>query len=282
MSSPSCVAVAMPDGSTSPVLLFPGATRPLVMMWPGLGMGAHYYRPIAEALSERGFPVAVGELRGQGRSTAVARRNQQWGYHHLASQDYPRSIRGAKKALGLASDHPTVLLTHSMGGQIGALFLARPEARELNVIGMMGVGSGSPYFRTFSNPERSRLRYGGYLMQGVSKILGHWPDGALDVTNYGRQSDVHLSEWARFGRSNTLTKLRDADQDYMASMRSIGVPVLLTRFSNDSYCTVESCEALARLVPAQVEELPGTLGHNRWAREPQDVTDRLDAFVAAL
>lgn len=79
-----------------------------------------------------------------------------------------------------------------------------------------------------------------------------------------------------------MTKLRDADQDYMASMRSIGVPVLLTWFSNDSYCTVESCEALARLVPARVEELPGTLGHNRWAREPQDVTDRLDAFVAAL
>lgn len=282
MSNVASVAVSMPGGSTSPVLLFPGGDRPLVMVWPGLGMGARYYRPIAEALAERGFPVAVGELRGQGASSAVATRTQWWGYHDLASQDYPRSIREAKTALDLTPDHPTVLLTHSMGGQIGSLFLARPEAGELNVVGMMGVGSGSPYFRTFPNPERNRLHLGGYLMQGVSKVLGYWPDGKLDVTNYGRQSGVHLGEWARFGRHNRLTRLHGADVDYMESMRSVDVPVLLTRYSNDTYCTVESCEALAELVPAQVEEFPGTLGHNAWARQPEDVSARLDAFVAAL
>jgi predicted alpha/beta hydrolase len=278
----SSVDVVMPGGSTSPVLLFPGGDRPLVMLWPGLGMGARYYRPIAEALAASGFPVAVGELRGQGASTAVAGKDQQWGYHDLASQDYPRSIRGAKRALGLAEDHPTVLLTHSMGGQIGALFLARPEAGELNVRGMMGVGSGSPYFRTFPNPERNRLRVGGYVMQGVSRVLGYWPDGKLDVTNYGRQSDVHLGEWARFGRSNALSGLRGADMDYMAAMADVGCPVLLTRFSNDTYCTVESCRALAELVPAEVEEFPGTLGHNSWARQPDVVVDRFEAFVASV
>ncbi|MCJ7857646.1 alpha/beta fold hydrolase [Corynebacterium kalidii] len=278
----SSVDVAMPGGSTSPVLLFPGGDRPLVMLWPGLGMGARYYRPIAEALAASGFPVAVGELRGQGASTAVAGKDQQWGYHDLASQDYPRSIRGARRALGLPEDHPTVLLTHSMGGQVGALFLARPEARELNVRGMMGVGSGSPYFRTFPNPERSRLHLGGYVMQGVSRVLGYWPDGRLDVTNYGRQSDVHLGEWARFGRSNRLSDLRGADMDYMAAMQDVRCPVLLTRFSDDTYCTVDSCRALAELVPAEVEEFPGTLGHNSWARHPDVVVDRFEAFVASL
>lgn len=274
--------VAMPDGSTSPVRLFPGADRPLVMVWPGLGMGARYYRPIAEDLAARGFPVAVGELRGQGDSTAHASRTASWGYHDMASGDYPRTIRAAKEALGLPVEHPTVLLTHSMGGQIGSLFLARPEARELNVTGMFGVGSGSPYYRTFDNPERSRLHFGGYLMEGVSRLLGYWPDGRLDVTNYGRQSGVHIGEWARFGRSNHLRDLRGADLDYMAAMRTVDVPVLLTRYSDDTYCTLASCEALAELLPAQVEEFPGTLGHNRWAREPQDVAERLERFVAAL
>lgn len=276
------VAVTMPDGSTSPVLLFPGGTRPLVMVWPGFGMGARYYRPVAEALAAAGHPVAVGELRGQGASTAVATRRDRWGYHDLAAEDYPRSIRAAKQALGLPEDHPTVLLTHSMGGQIGVLFLSRPEAAELNVTGMTGVGSGSPYFRTFPNPERSRLHVGGYLMQGVSRALGYWPDGRLDITNYGRQSDVHLGEWARFGRHNTLRNLRGADRDYMAAMQDVQVPVLLTRFSNDTYCTVASCDALACLIPAEVEELAGTLGHNRWAREPDALVGRFLAFVAGL
>lgn len=279
--SASSVLVTMPDGSTSPVLLFPG-DGPLVSIWPGLGMGARYYRPIAEALAERGFAVAIGELRGQGDSTAHADRKHRWGYHDLASKDYPRTIRSAKTALGLPSDHPTVLLTHSMGGQIGALFLARPDAAELNVTGMMGVGSGSPYFRSFPDPERSRLRVGGYLMGGVSAVLGFWPDGPLDVTNYGRQSDLHLREWARFGRENTLAGLAGQDMDYAAAMQDVRTPVLLTRYSNDTYSTLDSCEALSRLVPAEIEEFTGTLGHNRWAREPDGVVNRLAGFVDSL
>lgn len=279
-SGASVYRVTMPDGSTSPVRLYPG-DGPLVVVWPGFGMGARYYRPIAEALVDQGFSVAVGELRGQGDNTAVATRRDRWGYHDLASQDYPRTIAGAKTALGLEADHPTYLLTHSMGGQIGSLFLARPETAELNVRGMMGVGSGSPWYRTFPNPERSRLFLGGYVMGGVSKVLGYWPDGRLDITNYGRQSGIHLGEWARFGRHNTLADLAGQDIDYQAAMACVDVPVLLTRFSNDTYCTVESCDALASLIPAEVEEFDGTLGHNRWARDPQVVSERFRAFADA-
>ena len=279
-SSGSVYNVTMPDASTSPVRLYPG-DGPLVVVWPGFGMGARYYRPMAEALVDQGFSVAVGELRGQGDNTAVATRKDKWGYHDLASQDYPRTIHGAKTALDLPTDHPTYMLTHSMGGQIGSLFLARPESAELNLRGMMGVGSGSPYYRTFPNPERSRLKVGGYLMGGVSKVLGYWPEGRLDVANYGRQSGVHLGEWAKFGRHNTLSDLAGQDINYQAAMADVDVPVLLTRFSNDTYCTVESCDALADLIPAEVEEFDGTLGHNRWAREPQVVAERFTAFAEA-
>ena len=64
-------------------------------------------------------------------------------------------------------------------------------------------------------------------------------------------------------------------------MACVDVPVLLTRFSNDTYCTVESCDALASLIPAEVEEFDGTLGHNRWARDPQVVSERFRAFADA-
>ena len=38
--------------------------------------------------------------------------DNQWGYHNLASEDYPRAIEAAKKELGLPRDYPTVMLTH--------------------------------------------------------------------------------------------------------------------------------------------------------------------------
>jgi predicted alpha/beta hydrolase len=288
-TAPQSCLVVMPDGSASRVLMYPPTpgipARPLVVIWPGFGMGAHYYRPIAAELASRGFPVAVGELRGQGSSTALASFSDRWGYHDLATQDYPRTVRSAKSWFDLPSDYPTVFLTHSMGGQIGALVLARPEAEDLGLRGMMGVGTGTPFHRAFPNPERRRLRLGAVMMPAVSRLLGHWPSGPLDITNYGRQSDVQLREWARFGRRNALDRLRGRDIDYMAALQKLRLPVLLTRFSNDDDCPRASAEALARLMPKaypHVEEFPETLGHNRWAREPGIVAGRFERFIGEI
>lgn len=92
------------------------SAKPLVIIWPGFGMGARYFDPMGRELATRGFLVASGELRGQGTSTAQATRAHTWGYHHLASQDYPLTIKSVKEDLGLAVDHPTVFLCHSLSG----------------------------------------------------------------------------------------------------------------------------------------------------------------------
>lgn len=295
--SPELVPVRMADASTSSVRVFQGAslggdatsgtpvTAPLVVIWPGFGMGARYYDPIAWELVDRGYPVATGELRGQGTSTARASRFKRWGYHDLASGDYPRTIAAAKEAHGLAADHPVVLLCHSMGGQIASLFVARPEAAELNVVGVMGVGAGSPYWAGFNSPERWRLRYGTYLVRVTVALLGYQPAGVLDFAGYGCQAGPHLREWFRYAHTNRLMRLRGADMDYEAARRKVEVPVLLTRFVNDGDCPLGSAANLAADLPAaspQVEELPEKLGHNRWAREPVVAADRLEQFMREI
>lgn len=106
-------------------------------------MGARYFRPTAQELADRGYPVVIGELRGQGRSSAKASRTARWWYHDTASQDYPGTICAAKEELGLPLDHPTVLLAHSMGGQVASLFLARPEAKaSIRLLAGWACGSG--------------------------------------------------------------------------------------------------------------------------------------------
>lgn len=310
---PTLVPVAMADGSTSQMRIFlPGTprvgeevvndatasssaenpvqdlvnagwdrTRPLIVIWPGFGMGARYYDPIAWELADRGYAVISGELRGQGTSTAVATRKHKWGYHHLASGDYPRTIRAAKEALGVNKNHPTLMLCHSMGGQIGALFLARPEAKELGIHGMMGVGSGTPYYRGFKGKQYARLRFGTYQIMLNILLFGYQPAGFLDLAGYGRQSGVQLREWFRYGHTNRLHKLADQDMDYEEAKKAVRIPVLLTRCTNDEDCPLASAEHLGAELPADmvtIEELDVQLGHNRWAREPQVVSDRLETF----
>lgn len=274
------VTVGMPDDSESTVLLYPSAGfKPLVLIWPGFGMGARYYRPIAQWLADHGFPTAIGELRGQGTSTAVATRSHSWTYHTVATEDYPLTIAAAKKALSLADDHPVILLAHSMGGQIGTFFLADRSARECNVVGMMGVGAGSPYWKNFEGKYKRNLLFGAPFMAAVSQLLGYWPAGKLDIARYGRQARGHVGEWFRLSRTNSVDHIRG--NDYPDALARVTVPVLYTRFNNDGDCPRASSEALALHIPAanpEVEDLSGDLGHNRWAREPEIAGRRLERF----
>jgi|GEM_PF-4706451 len=71
-------------------------------------MGARYYDPCARELASRGFYVAISELHGQGTNTAIATRDHNFGYHHMASSDFPRSIEAAKKVLGSTAITPPI------------------------------------------------------------------------------------------------------------------------------------------------------------------------------
>ena len=278
----------MPDGSSSPVQIWraaePQAT--LVMIWPGFGMGGYYYRPIAAALHQRGFHVAVGELRGQGRSSARASRRDQWGYHDLASVDYPRQIAAAKRELGLPADHPMHFLAHSMGGQISCLFAARPEAETYNLRSIFGVGSGSPWRPAFNPAMGRRLGLGAVLLGGVGgHLLGFWPGKVLgwDPAGHGRQSGTHMREWRRFHRHNSLADLTGQDIDYVAEMRKVTLPVTFARSAGDEDCPQASIDALAGFIPnaeVAMRAVPGELGHNRWAREPEAVAELFTAHSA--
>ncbi len=118
--------VTLPDGSVTPYVLYPSvdadASRGIVIIWPGFGMGARYFRPIAEELSQRGFSVLAAELRGQGEQTAVAKEGYGWGYPDLVNEDYRTAVDVSRETFG--DDLPVYFLCHSLGGQVATLYAA--------------------------------------------------------------------------------------------------------------------------------------------------------------
>lgn len=266
----------LPDGSTTPVAVYRPEGEPVgaVTLWPGFGVGGRYYRPLAQQLAARGFLVAVGELRGQGGSTAVARRGRRWGYADQSRVEYARLDALVR---GLAPGVPVHVLGHSMGGQIACVAMAlgaiRPD-------GCMFVGTGTPWFRNFAPRQRRRLLIGAPVMRVVSRVLGYWPGGRLDVAGYGRQPWKHLREWSTMALTG---RFEPEGRDLSAEFARVDVPVLFIRCLGDDDCPMASARDLARrLGNARVEELPVELGHNRWAREPEAVADRFVRFVAEI
>ena len=271
------------DGSVTPMQIHRPAGKPkaIVVFFPGFGMGARYYWPMAQELRDRGFGVLVSELHGQGGQTAKATRRHQWGYHELAAVDYPAAVAAARTEFEEPGERlPVYLMCHSMGGQIGALYLSRPEA---DVDGMITIGSGTPHYIRFAGREYIRLCWGGPVMWTVATALGYWPAGPWDLARYGRQSGRHVREWAMFARNGRLHPTK-ADIDYEREMPKVTTPVLMLTCDGDRDCTPDSAMDLASRLPraARFEFVDRRLGHNRWAREPEAVADRFESWLGEL
>lgn len=289
----SSVDVTFADGTTSPMLIFPahgqlsvsepnGPSRRGIVIWPGFGVGARYYRPIAQALANKGFDVAIGELHGQGKSSAVASRSHQFGYAYAAEEVYAKQIAAARRAWNAADDQEVTLLCHSMGGQIASLYMTTDDADVNRVTSMVAVGAGAPYFRHFRGKNKWRLRLGGGAMGRVSQMLGYWPGHPrFDLAGYGRQSGRHIVEWSHYMRKGIL-KPTHTDVDYDQRRYYCTKRILFTRFATDEDCPPLSALSLQASLPnAETEflNLPEPLGHNRWAREPEPMVTICERWI---
>lgn len=148
------------DGATFELELYPNPDRPsapVLVCMPAMGTPAAYYAPLAEALSAAGLQVALGELRGQGTSSVRAADGARYGYHEMVTLDYPALFRAVEAALPLA---PRYLLGHSLGGQLGTLYLGtEPEMAK----GAILVATPSCDYRGWSFPKSLGVLGGVHL-----------------------------------------------------------------------------------------------------------------------
>jgi predicted alpha/beta hydrolase len=108
------IPIQMADGTVVPVRLFEGrAAAPVVVIFPGLGVPGGYYDLFAQALVERGYNAAIGELRGQGDSRPRPGPDSAYGYLELASVDYPAVFEVVRERFVESTPY---LIVHIIGG----------------------------------------------------------------------------------------------------------------------------------------------------------------------
>lgn len=277
------VATQMPDGSVLPVRLLaarethsrrssPDVTAPVIVIMPGLGVGGRYYTIVAGAIAKRGFDVAVGELRGQGDSEPKPHGKSTFGYHDIAAVDIPAIIQ---TALARFPGRTPFLLGHSMGGQLSVLYAARNP----HLGGIILVGSGTPYYKGRSGVMSPGIIAGSTAMSLTAKVAGYWP-GDL-VGGFGRQSKILIADWARLARTGRFVPT-GADIDYEKHIEKVTAPVLSITLTEDEFSPPAAVEHLAgKLIGAEVTRwtLPSPPGHNAWIRDPEQVADKIAAWI---
>jgi predicted alpha/beta hydrolase len=266
MSEEQRWSVPVSAGTDLVVRAYPGEDdRPVVVVWPALGVPARFYETFVPPLREQGFSVALADYR------KVDGRASRFGYHDFASTDFPAVVAEARKRF---PGRPVLLLGHSLGGQIALAYASR---RPEEVDGIVLVAASTPYYRAYPPRLAARTLLATQLVGAGAAVLGYWPGDKLKFG--GRQSKVLLGDWARLSRTGRF-RFTGVDADYERSIAELKVPVLAVSVEGDTYAPPSAVDALVgKLTSADVtrwhHQPERRLDHFRWVKAGEPIARRI-------
>lgn len=256
----------------------PRSFEKAVLLMPALGTPASYYAPFCEVLAHMGIIVVAAELRGQGADSSHAGRQTDHGYHHLASEDWPKFVSQVREKVG--PDVPLHLLGHSIGGQISLLYAATTSQR---IDGLILVASGSVYFRGFARLARLQVLLGTHFAAFVGTVCGYWPGHLFRFG--GKQSSRLMRDWARIARTGKFHPA-GSNKDYEDELTRMSRSVFAVSIEGDSLAPASAVDMLCRKAPASSVDrwhyLPNPedrIDHFRWARKGEEIASRIVTWM---
>lgn len=254
----------------------PRGGTPIVFLH-GIPTSAYLYRAVIDAMHEE-FDCVAFDWPGFGSSRMAAGGD----YTHQARAAH---LKGVLDALGLARVH---LVLHDVAGPAGLLFaVENPERVERLVIlnttvfkrdyrpPLPAVAQFVPVLRTVARPFFTRQTFDYFFKQGVARrrmdkatLENHWKLASAD----GNKGAI-LDTWAQFSQGT------DAIRRVRAAMRSLQTPALVLFGAEDPFLPVPIAERFAKELPhAELQLLPGA-GHFVQEDAPEEVAERVAAFV---
>jgi lysophospholipase len=208
------------------------STRLAVVLVHGFGEHVGRYRHLAQWLSARQVGVVATDLRGHGHS--AGRRSFIESYDDYL-HDVSASVQFASK---LFVNLPIVIVGHSMGGLIAALFSQTPSH------GVAGLALSSPAFG-FAVQVPLVKRAAGHLMSRIWPTLAlpaGVPSGKLShdqavVAAYDADPLVNKVATARW-----YTASLKAQQDALLGAHRIRIPTLLLCAGNDEVASTSAAQ----------------------------------------
>jgi len=260
----------------------PHARAPVFVCLPAMGVAASFYTPFAEALAHAAAGAAVlADLRGQGDSTALARRGARFGYQEIVAQDIPSLI------VAIAAQfpgRPIYLVGHSLGGQLGSLAAVHAAP---GLAGLILVASGTAHYRAWPKALRWRAGIAVRAVRVVAALLPWYPGRLLGFG--GDQPRRLMADWS-YNASTGRYRCAGSRIDYEEALDDLALPVLSIEIRADPVApTGATTELLAKLASCAIErrQIDGVTAdapwrrHFSWARSPDEVVAEIIAWVRA-
>ena len=121
------------EGVSNVLTLFAGEVfKPCILIAPAMGVPARTYLALAAELQSLGYSAATFDMRGIGRSSIRASRDNDFGYFDMVAEDFPAAVKTLESEL---PNRQLVLFGHSLGGQLSCLYLSQnPDAAKALIL----------------------------------------------------------------------------------------------------------------------------------------------------
>jgi predicted alpha/beta hydrolase len=255
----------------------PGA--PVVICLPAMGVRGSYYSAFAERLSRAGYHVVISDLRGIGSSSVRPSRRCDFGYNEILTRDLPALVATVRQRF---PSNDRRLLGHSLGGQLGALYLsANPEAARALIL----IAAGTVYYKGWPLPGRLRVLFTAILLRAMGMVLGYVPGAKVGFA--GTEARTLVADWS----NNCFTGkyiIAGSSHDYEGSLRRLVTPVLAMSFERDTLAPAGSVQnLLAKLSASTIVHRcfsaahPGleNAGHFSWAKRTEVIVATIQGWA---
>lgn len=242
------------------------------LFWPAMGVPARYYRTFAEQFP---FPVAVADLRGTGLSTPAPTRASRYDFGDLVGD-----VGTVLEALKPYRDgRRTVLMGHSLGGQVAAVHLATTGRTDVD--GLVLVAVGLPHWRAYTGRRALSVLAMTQSIALTGTVLGVWPGWGFG----GRQAAGVMRDWAHTARVGRYPRVGGVDAE--SALTQVRTPVLSVDIEGDTFTPASTVDHLVgKMTAAPVTRAHYTsadagapLNHFTWAKNGAPLAARITTWL---
>lgn len=258
------------DDSTIQVSVFAATNTKadLLILFPAMGVRATFYKHLAAQFAKEDIHVVTVDWRGHGGSSIRPSRKVNFGYEDKV-QDIRETVEQVAKWFPESKKY---LIGHSLGGQIGSLFVARYPKM---VQGIILVTSCSVYYKGWDGWGATKVKIAGRIFYPISKILGYFPGNIIGFG--GKEARTTMRDWSKNALSGKY-EITHSNFNYEKALSQSETNILAVSIDGDNLAPKRSVENLFQkfssssstthlhLTKNEIGELSNH--HFKWAKEP--------------
>ena len=239
-----------------------------IICLPAMGVRAKYYELLAINLNKAGYNVITLGWRGMGHSDVRASRKHDFGYQEL--------IDDLKEWVALIEqkfpNNQKILLGHSLGGQIGSLFISRFPG---HFSGLILIASSLVFYKGWQGTDALKVKFVGMAFYPLSKLLGFFPGKTIGFG--GREARSVMRDWGNNALTGNYDTI-DRGFNYDEALNKVEIPVLSISIENDFLANKQAVRNLyqkfspqAKIAHLHITEKEASipqLNHFNWAKDP--------------